>query len=100
MSFSQFLIKYSTINTRFIDDYSNIFNENYNPNSIIVDAEILRKWLKILDKPYYNTFIKNTFRLNIDYKIEKENINGKHGGQNKQIITLTPNAAKHICMSS
>jgi phage anti-repressor protein len=99
MSFSDFLLKYTTINTRFIQDYSHIFNENYNPNNIIINSEILRKWLKLSQKQKYETFIKNNYRLNIDYNINKNNTY-EHGGHNKNIITITPNTAKHICMVS
>ena len=49
MDFKSFLIKYTTINTKFIEDFSNIIKEDYieKYNGFLIDSELLRKWLKI-----------------------------------------------------
>lgn len=100
MNFSEFLIRYTTINTKFIEDYANVFNDNYNVKLTIIDSEILRKWLKIEIKYRFEIFIKKHFKKDIDYKIEDVNTTGKHGGHLQHIIKLTPNTAKEICMMS
>lgn len=98
MSFSQFLLKYTTINTKFIQDYANIFTDNYDTKKTIIDSEILRKWIQMSKKQYFYEVIRKKFRENIDYKLQKEDTTGKHGGHLKYKYLLTPNTAKEICM--
>jgi phage anti-repressor protein len=100
MNFKEFLLKYTTINPKFIEDFSNIIKEEYieQYNSFLIDSETLKKWLKIENKRIFYDTIKNSYRLNIDYKIEKIKTSSGSGGHNKEHITLTPEAAKKICL--
>ena len=45
MDFKSFLIKYTTINTKFIDDFNNIIKEEYFDYyyDFLIDSELLRK---------------------------------------------------------
>ncbi len=100
MDFRDFLIKYTTINNNFIEDFQNIIKEDYFEKyyDFLIDGEILRKWLKIENKrTFYNT-IKNSYKINIDYKIEKIKKSIGSGGHNREVITLTPEASKKICL--
>ncbi len=100
MIFKDFIIKYTNINTQFIKDFSNIIQEDYfnRYNDFLIDSEILRKWLSITTHKEFKHTIKNSYKINIDYIIKKNNKNIGSGGHNKDIIILTPEAAKKICL--
>ena len=59
MKFKDFLIKYTTINNKFIEDFNIIIKEDYFDNyyDFLIDSEILRKWLKITTKYEFNYVI-------------------------------------------
>lgn len=100
MDFKTFLIKYTTINTKFIEDFHAVINEDYFERyyDFLIDSEILRKWLKISIRKEFSANIKKTYIINVDYKLGKiKKITGS-GGHNREIITLTPEAAKKICL--
>lgn len=100
MDFKLFLIKYTTINSKFIEDFSNIIKEEYFDNyyDFLIDSEILRKWLKINIKQDFITTIKKNYKINVDYKLEKVKKSEGSGGHNREVITLTPEATKKICL--
>ena len=102
MDFKTFLTKYTTINTKFIDDFYNIIKEDYieHYNDFLIDSELLRKWLKITTHVEFKKTIKNSYRINIDYIIKKvkKEVGSGSGGHNKEIIVLTPEATKKICL--
>jgi phage anti-repressor protein len=100
MLFKDFLIKYTNINTQFIKDFSNIIQEDYlnKYNDFLIDSEILRKWLCITTHKEFKHTVKNSYKINIDYIIKKNNKTIGSGGHNKDIIILTPEAAKKICL--
>ena len=102
MNFETFINKYSFVNSRFVKDFYNIIKEDYieRYNEFLIDSEILRKWLKINIKRSFNDTIKRTYKKNIDYTIEKIKKSIGSGGQNFEVITLTPEAAKKICLST
>jgi phage anti-repressor protein len=102
MDFKTFLIKYTNINTKFIDDFYSVIKEDYieHYNDFLIDSELLRKWLKITTHVEFKKTIKNSYRINIDYiikKVKKDEGSGS-GGHNKEIIILTPEATKKICL--
>jgi phage anti-repressor protein len=100
MDFKTFLVKYTTINTKFIDDFHTIINEEYFNHyyDFLIDSEILRKWLKITVRKEFSANIKKTYKINVDYKIKKINNKNGSGGHNREIIILTPEATKKICL--
>ena len=51
-------------------------------------------------KRSFNDTIKKSYKKNIDYKIEKIKKSEGRGGHNLEVITLTPEAAKKICLST
>ena len=69
-------------------------------NEFLIDSEILRKWLQINIKQQFNDTIKKSYKKNIDYTIKKEKKSEGSGGHNLEVITLTPEAAKKICLST
>ena len=100
MDFKSFLVKYTTINSKFIEDFYNIVKEDYFEKyyDFLIDSEILRKWLKISIKQDFVNTIKNSYKINVDYKLEKIKKSEGSGGHNKEIITLTPETTKKICL--
>jgi len=102
MDFKEFILKYSTINSKFLNDFYNIVREDYieRYTEFLIDSEILRKWLQINNRRTFNDTIKRSYKKNIDYKIEIIKKSQGSGGQNFEVITLTPEAAKKICLST
>jgi hypothetical protein len=102
VDFEIFINKYSFVNSKFVKDFYNIIKEDYieRYNEFLIDSEILRKWLKINMKRSFNDTIKRSYKKNIDYKIEKIKKTVGRGGHNLEVITLTPEAAKKICLST
>lgn len=102
MDFETFINKYSFVNSKFVKDFYNIIKEDYieRYNEFLIDSEILRKWLQINMKRSFNDTIKKSYKKNIDYKTEKIKKTLGSGGHNLEVITLTPEAAKKICLST
>ena len=102
MNFKDFLLKYTTINKKFINDFENVFKEDYIEyyNDFLIDSELLRKWLGITTHTEFKHTITKTYKENIDYIIKKSNKNNGSGGHNKKIFILTPEAAKKICLAT
>jgi hypothetical protein len=102
MDFETFINKYSFVNAKFVKDFYNIIKEDYieRYNEFLIDSEILRKWLHINIRQQFNDTIKKSYKKNSDYKIEKIKKSEGRGGQNYEVITLTPEAAKKICLST
>ena len=100
LSLKDFLKKYSTLSNDFIDDFYNIYNFNeYTNNDFIINIDIVAKWLGSLKGTIKDTLLK-TYHLNIDYKISKEKPNSKISKSNKEIILLTPDCFKRLCLLS
>ena len=102
MDFKKFILKYSFVDSKFIDDFYNIIKEDYieRYNEFLIDSELLRKWLQINLRRHFNDTIKRSYKKNVDYIIEKIKKSEGSGGQNFEVITLTPEAAKKICLST
>lgn len=86
-----------------MEDFYNIVREDYieRYNEFLIDSEILRKWLKIINRQIFNDTIKRSYRKGIDYKIKKmKREEGGSGGHNFEVITLTPETAKKLCLST
>ena len=102
MDFETFINKYSFVNSKFVKDFYNIIKEDYieRYNEFLIDSEILRKWLEIANRRIFNDTIKRSYKKNIDYTIKKVKKSKGSGGQNYEVITLTPEASKKICLST
>jgi len=102
MDFQTFINKYSFVNSSFVKDFYSIIKEDYieRYSEFLIDSEILRKWLHILNRQIFNDTIKRSYKKNVDYKIEKVKKSTGSGGHNLEVITLTPESAKKICLST
>lgn len=97
----KFLKKYSTVPNGFITDFFNIVNESYNDNDLIIDFDIVVKWLHVRKDNLKHLMVKN-FTENFDYIITKvkqkhENSNGANYYED---IKITPDCFKELCMLS
>jgi phage anti-repressor protein len=100
LSLKEFLKKYSTLSNDFINDFYAIydFNEHDN-NDFIINIDIVAKWLGSKKGKIKETLV-NTYNVNIDYKISKEKPNHKISKSNKEIILMTPDCFKRLCLLS
>ena len=96
-----FLKRFSTIPSNFISDFFIIAKEEYLDNEIIIDFDIICKWLKVLKENLKKILIKN-FEKDFDYTIntiKKQHKNTKRTSM-FDVITITPNCLKELCMIS
>ena len=102
MNFQTFITKYSFVNSKFVSDFYKIIKEDYieNFHEFLIDSELLRKWLQLNIRQDFNNIIKKRYKLGIDYKLEKIKNSKGRGGNNFEVITLTPEVAKKICLST
>ena len=92
-----YLKKYSTISSSFIDDFYSLYNYNTDDNDFVIDIEMLAKWLKAEKKHLKETLLYSYIK-NVDYKVSKKDINT--GGRKSELILLTPDCMKRLCMAS
>jgi phage anti-repressor protein len=99
ITFRDFLKKYSLLTNEFIDDFYNIYeyDENNNAN-FIIDLEVVSKWLDSYKHKLKKTLVKS-YILSFDYIIKLEK-NAKISKSNKEIILLTPDCFKRLCLMS
>lgn len=97
----EFLIKYSSAPKEFIWDFFDIAKEKYDDNDIIIRFDIVAKWLEV-NKSNLKRNLVADFTEGIDYTIEKRKIphKGKSGATTVEIIKITPDCFKHLCMMS
>jgi phage anti-repressor protein len=96
-----FLKQFSIIPQDFINDFFIIAKEDYLDNEIIIDFNIVSKWLSVR-KDNLKTILINNFEEKFDYKIKINKI--KHinstGASKYEEILITPNCFKELCMIS
>lgn len=100
MNFKDFILKFTFINSKFLNDFYNIIREDYIErfNEFIINSELLREWLDIKQKQKYTDTIKKNYKKNVDYQITKIKKSEGSGGHNLEEIMLTPECAKKICL--
>ena len=99
LTLKDFLKKYSTLSNEFINDFYEIYDFNeYNNNDFIINLDLISFWLETRKSKLKETLL-NSYNLNIDYKISKEK-EGKISKSNKEIILLTPDCFKRLCLLS
>jgi len=96
-----FLKKYSSVPERFINDFFSITGEKYVENELVIDFNIVAKWLDVVKGNLKVTLVKH-FSENIDYIITK--VTNKHASHNgasvEENIMVTPSCFKSLCMIS
>lgn len=99
LNLQNYLKKYSTINSNFINDFFGMYESTTNEMDFVIDLEKIVKWLKSRKETIKNT-LTNSYVKNIDYKIKKTTKTNKIIGRPKELILLTPDCFKRLCMSS
>ena len=104
MKITEFLKKYSLIDSKFIDDFYSFYDNNQNEFDYTIDLGKLAFWLEVR-KEHLKDLLKSNFNENEDYMTELKNLNdngkGKgKGGNNKKMVLLTYTCAKMLCMIS
>lgn len=97
LNLKEYLKKYSTIRTSFIDDFYSLYNYNTNDNDFVIDLDVLAKWLNAKKKHLKETLVYS-YVEDKDFTITKKDINT--GGRKSELILLTPDCMKRLCMSS
>lgn len=96
LSLQEYLKKYSTISSKFIDDFFGLYDRQTHQTDFVINLETLTIWLKARKSTIKNTLI-NSYTKNIDYKTKK---GVSTGGRPKEIILLTPDCFKRLTMMS
>jgi phage anti-repressor protein len=95
-----FLKKFSDVPNGFIDDFFSISKESYNDKDFTINFEIVIKWLKTRKDNLKKILVSN-FEEDYDYILNKIiNRNRKIGANSKEILYLTPDCFKELCMIS
>lgn len=97
MNLIEFLKKYSKISNKFIDDFFSLYDLD-NKNNFIIDLTKVAKWLDSKKGKIKETLL-NSYKLNIDYIINKTSSNGRKGAPKEEIL-LTVKCFKLLCMQS
>jgi len=100
MKTTDFLKKYSLIDSKFIDDFYSFYDEGQNEYDFSIDLDDITYWLEV-QKGHLKTLLEKNFLLNQDYIETKplEKLKGT-GKNNIKIILLNYNCAKMLCMIS
>jgi phage anti-repressor protein len=93
-----YLKQYSSINNKFIDDFFGLYDMNTNDTDFVINIDVIANWLKS-QKYTLNETLRKSYRKDIDYKITKQVKNGERG-RPSEIIMLTPECFKRLCMLS
>ena len=97
----QFLKKYSKLPNEFIDDFFRIAKESYDDNEFAINLTTISKWFGVTKGNLKRTLVSH-FEEDVDYtinKVIKKNKNN-NGANYVEIIMLTPNCFRELCMIS
>lgn len=95
----QFLQQHSSLPKEFIKDFYSIAKEEYRAHQLIINFDVVCKWLQVTSGNLKRTLINN-FEDKYDYTIERLTKNKKSGGTFFYKIMITPNCFKELCMIS
>ena len=96
----EFIKKYSHLPQNFIRDFYNIAKEDYDDKEPLINFDIVCKWLNVKKGNLKRTLIKN-FVVDFDYTIYiKKIIKSDGGATRKEIINISPDCFKILCMLS
>ena len=100
MKTTDFLKKYSLINSKFIDDFYSFYNEGKNEYDFTIDLQNISFWLDV-KKEHLKRLLESNFVKNQDYIETKQTVKGKgRGASNTKTVLLTYTCAKLLCMIS
>ena len=85
-------------NNNFINDFCKLYNINKSNDKFYINLENVAKWLNC-KKFTINETLKKSYKINIDYKINKSTNQNSKGRPIKEIM-ITANCFKVICIMS
>lgn len=95
-SFPEYLKKYSTISSKFIDDFFGLHEYKIDFNEIYINFDLVVKWLNSRKADLKTTLVKS-YVNKIDYTIKKGE---SSGGRPNEIIKLSFDCFRRLCMLS
>ena len=99
ITLGDFLKRYSIISNVFIDQFCGLYDNNIN-SKFKVDLETIANWLNTKKGKLKETLV-STYLKNIDYTVKKIDTKSVGpGGHNKELIVLTIDSFKRLCMLS
>lgn len=94
-----YLKQYSVIPNKFIDEFLSMYNPDTIQTDFAINLDSVAKWLSCTKGGLVGT-LTNSYTQNIDYTISKARKNLKYGGNHYQLIMITPDCFKRLCMRS
>lgn len=92
-----YLKKFSTIDDKFIDDFFSLYKYDTKEDEFVINLDVLAKWLDAIKGSIKETLTKS-YTKDIDYKVSR--IKEGKNGRPMEIVMLTPDCMKRICMVS
>ena len=100
MKTTEFLKKFTLIDSKFIDDFYSFYDEGKNEYDQTIKLDNICKWLNVR-KDHLKRLLKDNFIDGKDYYEFKEKLVGKgKGSNNTKTILLTYECSKLLCMIS
>lgn len=96
---STFLKQNSTIPDAFIDSFLTMYNPETVQTDFAVDLDNAANWLRLKKYTLMKT-LRESYTLNVDYKVSKAIMEKRYGGNNYKKVLLTPDCFKRLCMRS
>ena len=97
----QFLKTYSNVPNGFLEDFFFITRPHYRNEIFHIDFDTICKWIEIRKDSLKRLLVAN-FEENYDYTVESIQImhNNRKGSTRKELILLTSDCFKELCMLS
>ena len=99
MSMRTFLKVYSPVPNSFIDDLFDMYDEETLQTDFVLDLGRVADWLESRKDSLLRT-IYNSYTRGVDYTVTKPPKRKLHGGNNEDIVLITPDCFKRLCMRS
>lgn len=96
-NFTEYLKKYTTISSKFIDDFFSLYDHKTLDTDFVINLDALTKWLQGTKGNIKDTLI-TSYTKDVDYIIEKDPT--KTFGRHREKIMLTPDCMKRLIMLS
>ena len=97
ITLQQYLKVYSSINTKFIDDFFKLYKIDTTDTDFVIDLDIATKWLNSQKYTLKDT-LKKSYNLDVDYIVKR--IESVDKGRPSEKILLTSECFKRLCMLS
>ena len=93
----EYLKTHTLISSKFIDDFFSLYNHKTLDSDFVINLDVLAKWLQAIKNSLKETLIKS-YTKDIDYIVSKSD--EKTNGRPRELILLTPDCMKRLCMLS